>query len=60
MTIDEAIKETTIHLAEGNVPHTKKLEAALMLCIKALERTSTRRERLSWEFEPLLPGETDD
>ena len=33
---------------------------ATKLGIEALKRTTTRRERLSWAFEPLLPGETED
>ncbi len=32
-------------------------EAPVINFIEAIKRTTARRERLSWEFEPLLPGE---
>jgi hypothetical protein len=45
MTIDEAIKENTFHLAGGNVPHTKKLEAALKLDFDKLYDEAVEADR---------------
>jgi hypothetical protein len=58
MTIDEAIKILTILESRSTNNSTMFKKDALKLGIEALKRVNTRREKLSWEFEPLLPGET--
>lgn len=60
MTIDKAIKEMTIHLAEGNVPHTKELEISLKLGIEALRfRQDCEKRNVRYATFP-LPGETKE
>lgn len=60
MTLDEAIKEMFLHLAEGNVPHTKKIEDAHKLGIEGLKwRKESEQYDSSLKAFP-LPGETEE
>jgi len=61
MKIDKAIEILTDSIADNTLLITLEHDEAVRLAIEALKRTTAlRRERLSWGYEPLLPGETVD
>ena len=60
MNIEKAIEILTIHNDHNPNFTDADRRDAHQLGVEALKRTSQRRENLSWEFEPLLPGETSE
>ncbi|MCK4722497.1 MAG: hypothetical protein KAT75_04295 [Dehalococcoidia bacterium] len=59
MKLDEAIEILEKERHDHHSFPSDVIGQAEGLGIEALKRTIARRERLSWKFEPLLPGETD-
>jgi len=60
MKIERAIEIKSLTREELLSIDPDEIAEADRLGIEALKRTNARREKLSWEFEPLLPGETTD
>jgi len=58
MKLEKAIEILTQHQKGTDPLYLPDLPDAEKLGIEALKRVIARREKLSWEFEPLLPGET--
>ncbi len=60
MKLEKAIEIITLFRSGGYHGDAVQLAAAEQISIEAMKRTISRRERLSWKLEPLLPGETKD
>ena len=60
MNLKRAIQILSADESDRHPDTNPEVNEATKLGIEAMKRTKARREKLSWSFEPLLPGETEE